>query len=281
MRGDVDVFATARGDGDARPRSTVPYAPGGGTCDDAQCGGPRYCLHRHVDAALYEAPARAALHAWRMYALAESPPYALTAPEGARRALAALHAAQARARDLARCGASAEVMALLEETLASLVRRESLPLDELLRDLALDWRRLQTLDFTPALLRQRTHVPLLPLLRAPVHLSGVQLAEYSLSYEYLHAELELSLTELAALRYTGAQLYHLGMRGNALAAALQDETPPGATLAQHAATLVHCLRLTPALVARLMQEGGLFAGRGPLPLRDAWAALSRAARAHA
>jgi len=207
------------------------------TCESADCGGERFCVHRHI------APVDrdAALH-WRLFDA--EPPYTDSDEARAQATVHALLAHRASPATWARCGADAERLAVLGFTLDDLVRHSKMLLEHVVDGLELDWHRLLALGFHPSLLKHRNHFPVLVLGRAG--LSAERLLRCAaVTYADLR-DWRLSHEELRYLGFDGPLLMHIGMSGEDILDALAHEH----VRARGVPWWVAAMRFTPELLER-------------------------------
>jgi hypothetical protein len=236
------------------------------TCRSSECGGPRFCLHRHLG----DVSREAALE----YARFDVPSPADADDDDVPHALGALRAllsARAPPVDWVRCGVTAERLAVLGVSLDDLVRHAGYLLEDVVEALELDWERLGALRFHPSALVHREHYPVVVLARAG--LSAERLAAFALSYKDLVTRYSLTHEELAFLGFDAPLLVHLGMSGTDVFAALEHPH----VRERGARWWTSALGATPELLARL------FASTNIAALADAhklaYVSLTAAARA--
>lgn len=212
------------------------------TCARPTCGGPVYCVHRHLGNTVTR---EAAWH-WRFF---DAPvPLVDSDVRRARRAVSALLEQRVHPVDWPRCGASAEVLAVLGYTIDDVVRTSKILLEDVIDGLDIDEQRLRILGFHPALLAHRHHYPVGVLTKAPLALSATRLLRFApISYRTLASTYGLSHEELAALGFTAPLLMQLGMRGDDILEAVRHEHVRAHTNAQPA-WWVRAMHMTPALL---------------------------------
>lgn len=207
----------------------VPRAPGGvpdqrteealatRTCHAATCGGPRYCLHRHV-----RSLSRRAIEHWRHYV---SPSPLLPAHndvDGGKQAVHRLLDDRVPPSEWARCGVDAERLAALGFTVADVVGHHSFLLEDVVAGLQLDWERLESMHFHPALLARNQEFPTIVFVDEPVSLTATRLMRsFPLGFRQMVAEWHLGALELAALRFDARTLHAIGMSAPLLTRWLQ------------------------------------------------------------
>ena len=194
----------------------LPRAPGGGTCVSIECGGPGYCVHRHL------APiARSAIAHWRAFD-APWPGAAGSNVRAASAAVAALLEARVHPRDWRRCGADAERLSALGYDIDVVVRHYGFLLEDVLAGLGVDdWTAVRAFGFDASMLADRDHFPVVVLAAPPLRTSARELLRCtSVSYETLVDEYGLTHEELLVLGFSAPLLVALGMRGEHVFAAL-------------------------------------------------------------
>ena len=208
------------------------------TCTLVSCGGERFCVHRH----LITIESDAVLH-WRYF---DAPlPIVDSDIARARDAIFSLLEHRASPSTWARCGASAEALAVAGLTLDDLVRHSTTLLEHVVDGLELTWERLQMLGFHPSLLEHRDDFPVVVLARAGLDATRL-LRSCALSYKDLVDRFRLSHEELCFLGFDGAMLMQLGMQGEDILNALSHEH----IRARGPAWWVKAMRMTPELLDR-------------------------------
>lgn len=250
-------LATAFRPSGAKTESHAPILAdaGGRACADPNCGGPRFCLHRFMD----KIDARA-VAAWRTYDLPlPVPADQLHLLDGARACVEALVHTKAHPRDMARCGADAERLAVLGYTADGLVRGRGLPFEQLCEGLGLTWPRLVALGWHPSLLKHRDAYAAVTLADASITAADV-LGTFAVGFDELY-ETGLTTEELLVLGFDGPLLAQIGLRREQVAAMVLQ---PGVMARGGAPWLCRALRLTPALWRRLPVTAPLIAGNPDL-----------------
>jgi hypothetical protein len=204
-------------------------------CEDVDCGGPEYCLHRLVP----DIDPQVARD-WRVFAL----PVPLQPPHAHLSLATYLVTDMLNQRlgpdSLRRCGATPAVLATLGFRLRDLVEGWEYQLYDLVNDLRLKWVDMEALGFDPLMLRDKEHYHITDLVRAG--LTKYHLCSYGLTWRQMRIDMKMTLEELVVLEFTAADLFALGMDG-VQAMVLVQETLLKRTMEWHAKVLQWTLPL--------------------------------------
>lgn len=117
----------------------------------------------------------------------------------------------------ARCGMTAERLAVLGFTVNDLVSHQSFLIEDVVTGLALDWDRLQTLHFHPSLFKEPHAFPVIALVDEPIQLTATKLMRsFPMGFNDLLVKWNLGAFELAALRFNAQLLTNIGMTSTTL-----------------------------------------------------------------
>jgi len=245
--------------------STAALVPGW-PCADSDCGGPQFCVHRYMTPV-----ATAAALLWRVYdvPLPLCPGHEVTVP-AARACVDALLKARAHPRDMQRCGADAERLAVLGYTIDDLVRRYGLPFEEVAKGLDLTWDRLVALGWHPALLEHRRDYHVVTLVEAPVLCTAERLLRtFAVAFDAGLYATGVTSEELVALGFRGPLLVQIGMRAEHVADMMRHADVVARGGAQW---LCQQFDLTPEFLAAMPCTPEIM--RGDIELQRGYAALT-------
>jgi hypothetical protein len=192
---------------------------GGGTCTAADCGGPRYCVHKYLD--VIDPDAAYAARIYDLPAPTRAPPGHMDRARAAIDAALALHVHPA---ELYRCGGDAARLSVLGYSIGDLCGAEAYALEDVIEGLQLDWRGLKTLGFRLHMLGDKTAFPVVALARPPIGLDVSKMGEFQFGFDTLLYEYNLNAEELAALRFDARTLRAFNMDGGDLARLARDKT---------------------------------------------------------
>ena len=207
--------------------SHIPHKAGGvssigsarSACTSNDCGSAIYCLHRHLDDV-----SRTAIEHWRHYV-------SRTPLVGARNNVSAAKAIVHRLLDervppseWRRLGVTAERLAAMGFTIDDLVVHHSLLFEDVVGALALDWSRLESLNFHPSMMAARQNYPVAVLVSEPVAVSARKLMHsFALGARQLLEQWRLTSLDVAALGFDATTLAAIGMEATMLIGWLLDD----------------------------------------------------------